>query len=39
VTKARQAFDFNPATPLADGLAATWHWFLSQTTQDAIAAG
>ncbi len=31
ITKARQAFDFDPATPLEKGLEATWQWFLQQT--------
>jgi UDP-glucose 4-epimerase len=30
ITKARQAFDFDPATPLETGLEATWQWFLQQ---------
>lgn len=30
ITKARQVFDFDPATPLNDGLAQTWAWFRQQ---------
>jgi UDP-glucose 4-epimerase len=37
ITRARRGFDFEPATPLADGLEATWRWFLSQTAAVAAA--
>jgi len=30
ITKARTGFGFEPATPLSQGLEATWQWFLSQ---------
>lgn len=30
ISKARKTFGFDPATPLAAGLAETWQWFLSQ---------
>lgn len=30
IEKARAAFAFNPATPLAEGLAGTWKWFQEQ---------
>jgi UDP-glucose 4-epimerase len=29
ITKSQRTFDFRPATPLADGLSATWQWFLA----------
>ncbi|WP_425065293.1 NAD-dependent epimerase/dehydratase family protein [Reyranella sp.] len=35
ITRAREAFGFAPATPLADGLQATWNWFLSETSGSA----
>lgn len=31
ISKARNAFGFQPATPLSSGLEKTWRWFLSQT--------
>jgi len=30
ISKSAAAFGFRPATPLADGLKATWQWFLTQ---------
>ncbi|HUZ62172.1 MAG TPA: GDP-mannose 4,6-dehydratase, partial [Acetobacteraceae bacterium] len=30
IAKARRELQFDPATPLAEGLARTWHWFLSR---------
>lgn len=35
ISKAHQAFAFQPATVLSDGLDATWQWFLSQTNKPA----
>jgi UDP-glucose 4-epimerase len=29
IAKSQRAFDFRPATTLADGLSATWQWFLA----------
>lgn len=36
ISKSAGAFDFKPATPLAAGLRATWEWFLSQASQQAV---
>jgi len=30
IAKARRELGFDPATPLKDGLTATWNWFLAQ---------
>lgn len=33
ITKSREAFGYEPATALADGLKATWNWFLTQNAE------
>ncbi len=30
ISKARESFGFNPSTPLPEGMARTWDWFLAR---------
>lgn len=39
IAKARDAFGYDPSTPLADGVRRTWEWFLGQREVQAEAVG